>query len=284
MKRILAISFCLGLALTQVVHAADKNKDKKHSNKAAVSAQHNARVAHKQNVKMQRNVQAQRNVNVHREAKVQRHMQAQQNLNTRQYRNNRTYIQQQNNAAAVARANRINRNNQRVAVANQARLANQNARLMNENARLANQNQRIVNRNVVVRNRNSWYEARNNFDWHRHHDRSWWHSNYPSTSFVLFGGGYYFWNNGYWYPAYGYDPAYSRYTYDEPIYGYNHYEPGRVISDVQHQLRREGYYYGEVDGLIGPMTRNALARYQNDHGLYVTRAIDEPTLQALGLA
>ena len=27
------------------------------------------------------------------------------------------------------------------------------------------------------------------------------------------------------------------------------------------------------------MTRRALARYQADNGLYVTRAIDEPTLQ-----
>lgn len=100
---------------------------------------------------------------------------------------------------------------------------------------------------------------------------------------MIFGGGYYFWNNGYWYPAYGYDRAYSRYTYDEPIYGYNHQEPGRVIADVQHQLQRQGYYYGQVDGLIGPRTREALARYQANHGLYVTRAIDEPTLEALGL-
>jgi len=285
MKKILAISLCLGLAFTQIVHAADKEKNKKPAKKAAVAAQHNANVARKQNVKVQRNLQAQRNVNVQRGAKAQRHVQAQQNLNTRQYRNNRTYVQQQNNAAAVARAEKINRNNQRAAVANQnARLANRNARLVNENARLANQNQQIVNRNVVVRNRNSWYEARNNFDWHHHHDRSWWHSNYPSTRFVIFGGGYYFWNNGYWYPAYGYDRAYSHYTFDEPIYGPNEYEPGRVISDVQRQLRREGYYYGDIDGLIGPMTRNALARYQSNHGLYVTRAIDEPTLQALGLA
>ena len=136
----------------------------------------------------------------------------------------------------------------------------------------------------TVRNRNSWYEASRRFNWHERHDRSWWRHHHGNTRFVIFGGGYYFWNNGYWYPAYGYDPAYSTYVYDEPIYGYNNYEPGQVISNVQIQLRREGYYYGEVDGLIGPMTRDALARYQADHGLYVTRAIDEPTLEALGLA
>jgi hypothetical protein len=287
MKKILAISFCLGLAFTQIVQAADKNKNKKHSNKAAVAAHHNANVARKQNVKAQRNVRAQRSVNVQRSAKAQHHVQAQtqRNLSAQQVRNNRNYVRQENNAAAVARAQKVNRKNRNAAITNQnARLANQNARLVNQNARLANQNQRIVNRNVTVRNRNSWYEARNNFDWHHHHDRSWWHSHYPSTRFVIFGGGYYFWNNGYWYPAYGYDPAYSTYRFDEPIYGPNEYEPGRVISDVQHQLRSEGYYYGDIDGLIGPMTRDALARYQNDHGLYVTRAIDEPTLEALGLA
>jgi hypothetical protein len=38
-----------------------------------------------------------------------------------------------------------------------------------------------------------------------------------------------------------------------------------------------------VDGLIGPATREALANYQQDHGLPVTSAIDGPTLESLGL-
>ena len=114
----------------------------------------------------------------------------------------------------------------------------------------------VTRNNVVISNPNSWYQARQ-FDWHHHHDRSWWNNNYPSTRFVIFGGGYYFWNNGYWYPAYGYDPAYSRYTFDEPIYGPNESDPGRVISDVQIRLQRDGYYQGPIDGLIGPMTRTS---------------------------
>lgn len=276
MKRILALSFCLGLALTQAVHA-DDNKNKRHANKAAVTAQRSANVMHRQNVNAVRSVQAQRNFNVQRGAQVQRNFQARQNLNARQFQNRQTRIQQENNAAAF-RAQKFNRRNQNAVV------ANQNARLANQNARLANQNNRLAARNnAAVRNRNSWYEARR-FNWHQRHDRSWWRQNYGHTRFVIFGGGYYFWNNGYWYPAYGYDPAYSSYQFDEPIYGPNQSEPGRVISDVQVQLQREGYYNGDVDGLIGPMTREALARYQADNGLYVTRAIDEPTLQALGLA
>jgi peptidoglycan hydrolase-like protein with peptidoglycan-binding domain len=45
-----------------------------------------------------------------------------------------------------------------------------------------------------------------------------------------------------------------------------------------------GYYDGEVDGLLGPITREALTAYQADHGLYTTAAIDEPTLDALGMS
>jgi peptidoglycan hydrolase-like protein with peptidoglycan-binding domain len=44
-----------------------------------------------------------------------------------------------------------------------------------------------------------------------------------------------------------------------------------------------GYYQGEVDGLLGPLTREALIGYQTDNGLYTTAAIDEPTLESLGL-
>ena len=113
------------------------------------------------------------------------------------------------------------------------------------------------------------------------HDRGWWRSRY--NRIALFGGGYYYWNNNYWYPAYGYDPYYSTYTYDEPIYGYNNLEPGEVIANVQTALQEQGYYDDEVDGLIGPNTRAALSRFQRDHGLPVTASIDGPTLQALGL-
>src|SRR6266550_224459 len=41
---------------------------------------------------------------------------------------------------------------------------------------------------------------------------------------------------------------------------------------------------GEVDGLLGPQTRAAIANYQRDHRLYETSAIDQPTLESLGMA
>jgi peptidoglycan hydrolase-like protein with peptidoglycan-binding domain len=57
-----------------------------------------------------------------------------------------------------------------------------------------------------------------------------------------------------------------------------------VIADVQAELQEMGYYQDEVDGLLGPLTRQALRDYQADHGLLVTAAIDEPTLDSLQLS
>jgi len=115
----------------------------------------------------------------------------------------------------------------------------------------------------------------------RWHDRSWWSSNY--TRIILVSGGWWYWDAGYWYPAWGYDPAYSYYPYDGPIYGYGDLTPDRVIINVQTQLRNDGYYGGRIDGVLGPQTRRALAAFQADHGLAVTSSVDRPTLATLGL-
>ena len=57
----------------------------------------------------------------------------------------------------------------------------------------------------------------------------------------------------------------------------------QVVADVQSVLQEQGYYHGEVDGLVGPLTREALASYQSAQGLEPTAAIDQPTLESLGL-
>jgi hypothetical protein len=115
------------------------------------------------------------------------------------------------------------------------------------------------------------------------HDEGWYRSHYNRVE--LIGGGYYFWNNGYWYPAWGYSPSAQYYAYDGPIYVGQHAEPpDKVIADVQAVLQQMGYYRGDVDGLLGPLTREALAAYQADQGLTQTEAIDEPTLDALGMS
>src|SRR5438067_2822097 len=112
------------------------------------------------------------------------------------------------------------------------------------------------------------------------HERNWWRNHYNRVVFVY--GGWYAWNAGYWIPAWGYDSN-AYYAYDGPIYGYNNLPPDQVIANVQTALQQQGYYQGEVDGLLGPLTRAAVANYQRDHGLYITSAIDRLTLSSLGM-
>src|SRR6266487_1952827 len=112
------------------------------------------------------------------------------------------------------------------------------------------------------------------------HERNWWRNHYNRVVFVY--GGWYAWNAGYWIPAWGYDSN-AYYAYDGPIYAYNNLPPDQVIANVQASLQQQGYYQSDVDGLLGPLTRGAIAAYQRDHGLYITSAIDRPTLESLGM-
>jgi peptidoglycan hydrolase-like protein with peptidoglycan-binding domain len=99
---------------------------------------------------------------------------------------------------------------------------------------------------------------------------------------VFVNNGWWYWNAGYWFPAWGYAPSVS-FVFDGPIYGYNGLSPDQVTVNVQQQLAAAGYYDGPIDGVLGPATREAIANYQADNGLAVTSAIDEPTLAAMGL-
>jgi hypothetical protein len=125
--------------------------------------------------------------------------------------------------------------------------------------------------------RNYWAFRNYRSAWH---DRGWWHNHYNRVVFVY--GGWYAWNAGYWYPAWGYAPN-AYYAYDGPIYAYNSLPPDQVVANVQAALQQQGYYQGEVDGLLGPLTREAIAAYQAEQGLYTTSAIDQPTLESLGM-
>jgi putative peptidoglycan binding protein len=141
------------------------------------------------------------------------------------------------------------------------------------------------NQNYRIQGSDQWqgpqYEVFRSYHPERH-DEGWYRSHYNRVE--LIGGGYYYWNNGYWYPAWGYSPSAEYYAYDGPIYvGHRAEPPDQVIADVQAELQQMGYYKGEVDGLLGPLTREALTAYQADQGLTQTAAIDEPTLDALGM-
>jgi hypothetical protein len=201
--------------------------------------------------------------------------------------NARTTVAARNRAAinrerSLARANTLRTNSIEAARLRNAQAANANARIAVRNNLAINRarNARIVNRWRSDRFRGSNYAAFYNYN-RRWHDRTWWRNHYTRVIFVS--GGWWYWNTGYWYPAWGYDP-YAYYPYDGPIYGYGDLTPDQVIVNVQIQLQRDGYYVGQVDGILGPETRQALAAFQADHGLAITSAVDGPTLATLGLA
>jgi hypothetical protein len=129
-------------------------------------------------------------------------------------------------------------------------------------------------------NRLSFSDARR-CHWHEWHNRDWWCQHF--NTIVLVGGGYYFWDAGYWYPAWGYDPLNSYYDYDGPVYTYGNLLPDEVITNVQVALQDAGYYFGPIDGSLNVETRAALANFQRDYGLPITGAIDQPTIETLGL-
>jgi Putative peptidoglycan binding domain len=113
-----------------------------------------------------------------------------------------------------------------------------------------------------------------------HHNREWWW--HHCNVIVLVGWGYWGWDAGWWYPAWGYNPFYSTYAFDGPIYGYQDLPPDQIIANVQGALQDLGYYLDEIDGVLGSTTRAALESFQQDNGLPVTGLIGPETLQALG--
>jgi putative peptidoglycan binding protein len=147
---------------------------------------------------------------------------------------------------------------------------------------------------VVARHSGNWHH-----DWDRGRDHRWHghHCRFVNGSWVIFDLGFYPWWSyggypydyyGYDYYPYGYDPGY----YDSGVYeGDDYYGPNdygnqgvdSTVSAVQERLARQGYYRGNIDGVYGPQTRRAIARYQNTHGQRATGELTANTLQALGL-
>ena len=116
---------------------------------------------------------------------------------------------------------------------------------------------------------------------HARHTRFWWRNHF--TTIVFVGGGYYYFDAGYWFPAWGYDPNYEAYDYDGPIFTYGNLLPDQVIVNVQRALQDLGYYGGGISGALSPATRRAISAFQADEGLEVNGVVDGPTVYALGL-
>ncbi len=297
MKRIISV-ICIGtLALSATAWAKDRDRRSKVKGKARHSAVvqkaaprsgqavrravqfrsrsiSNARFNRSRSqltARTKANVAAHRNVQSARTSAFRKH-------------NSQTATTQSSNRATIRRLQTFERNRSQNAGIARARNFNRNkSNASNGNRSFA------FNRRSDVRVTNNWrgdrfrgeqYAAFRNYN-RQWHNRDWWRHHH--SRIVFYFGAPYYWSSGYWYPAWGYYPDYV-YAYDGPIYGYNGLSPEQVAVNVQLQLQQEGYYAGPIDGIIGPMTRQALAAYQADHGLAITSAVDEPTLETLGLS
>lgn len=120
---------------------------------------------------------------------------------------------------------------------------------------------------------------------------------YSSYSRPYYSGSYFGSSYPYSYPytyGYPYTSGYPRtsigvslsrplyYNSSRSIYrGYTYSDD--LAVDVQHALKRRGYYYGAIDGDVGPGTRGAIRAYQRDRGLSITGRIDTSLLRSLGI-
>jgi His-Xaa-Ser repeat protein HxsA len=89
-----------------------------------------------------------------------------------------------------------------------------------------------------------------------------------SIGFSLFSSPSYTSRSSRYYPS-----SYSRASYSDDL-----------AEDVQRALRRGGYYYGDIDGDIGPESRAAIREYQRDRGLPATGRIDSSLLRSLRIS
>lgn len=56
-----------------------------------------------------------------------------------------------------------------------------------------------------------------------------------------------------------------------------------IVRQVQEQLKSSGYDVGEVDGIYGPQTQQALTQYQKDKGVTASGQIDQELLAGMDI-
>lgn len=158
-------------------------------------------------------------------------------------------------------------------------------------------------------------------NWHHnwdHHHSHWWHGHnwcWIGGSWFAFDVGFWPWWPWWWdYPYYGYGYGYpSGYNYgynygygydqgygDQGVYDSQPYQNGyddqsgyqngnhdqsanSTVAGAQDRLTQEGFYHGQIDGVLGPETRHAIVRYQTKHGLRISGELSNETLNAMGL-
>jgi Putative peptidoglycan binding domain len=152
--------------------------------------------------------------------------------------------------------------------------------------------------------------AQHSANWHRDWDRHRDHF-FHGHRFVFFDGfwwgfdlGFYPWWPWWDYPYYGYGYGYPYgYGYNYG-YGYGYNDPGvydnqpaydqsysggydqsanSSVAAAQDKLAQEGFYHGQIDGVLGPETHHAIVRFQSSRGLRVNGELTSETLSAMGL-
>lgn len=59
---------------------------------------------------------------------------------------------------------------------------------------------------------------------------------------------------------------------------------GGEVSEIQSRLKKWGYYNGNVDGIFGTATRNAVINFQKKNGLQADGIVGGKTLAAMGIS
>ena len=133
---------------------------------------------------------------------------------------------------------------------------------------------------------------RHDANWHHDWDRR--HIHFVHGRFFVFDEGFWFgldaglfpWDYLPYYPNdyYPYDYYTDVYPYDNNGATYDIAPTdSATIEAVQRQLLNLGYYTGSIDGVFGPSTRDAVAKYQIANHLNVTGSLSPDTIQSLGV-
>jgi len=134
--------------------------------------------------------------------------------------------------------------------------------------------------------------ARHDPNWHNDWDRR--HTHFDHGRFFVFvdgfwcglDDGFFPWDYLPYYPddyyPYDYDTNVDPYDYNGTTYNIGPADSATVQA-IQTQLFNLGYYSGSIDGVFGPTTRDAVAKYQIANHLNVTGSLSPDTLTSLGL-
>jgi Putative peptidoglycan binding domain len=132
---------------------------------------------------------------------------------------------------------------------------------------------------------------RHEANWHGDWDRR--HAHFDHGRFFVFIDGFWWGLDDGFYP-WDYLPYYA-----DDYYPYDYYADSQpyentdvyngipaaeaTVQAAQTELTQLGYYTGPVDGVFGPATRDAVAKYQIAKQLNVTGSLSPDTLRSLGL-